>query len=406
MGRPPVPRGARARAPADRGPRRHPLGGTELPRPAGSADGLEPRRADPGDLHGAPRSARRPPRMGRRKAARDDGRPGAALGRRVEHAGGELPGRAARSTTRVRRRIEDAAGGQPALRRGDAARCSWTTACYAREGERWVATGDLDEVAVPPTIQALLAARLDRLDDAERHAARPRVDRRPLLLPGRASRDLTPETGARRRRAPGAATAAPRPDPARRIRRRRRGGVPLPSRPAPRRGLSDAAEGDAGRASTSGSQTWLDDRPALADLDEFVGYHLEQAHALRLELGPEDEEAKSLAGRAADRLSAAGKRARDRGDFRASENLFRRAAETARTERPVASSRPVGDAWSLTWDVTTTRKPSRCSKKRSLSRRAPGIGVPRSRPPSARRTHGRLLRPRAAHLGSRRCSTA
>src|SRR5437660_1490379 len=31
------------------------------------------------------------------------------------------------------------------------------------EGDRWIATGDLGAVSVPPTIQALLAARLDRL---------------------------------------------------------------------------------------------------------------------------------------------------------------------------------------------------------------------------------------------------
>jgi predicted ATPase len=31
-----------------------------------------------------------------------------------------------------------------------------------REGDRWIATGDLGSVSVPPTIQALLAARLDR----------------------------------------------------------------------------------------------------------------------------------------------------------------------------------------------------------------------------------------------------
>ena len=36
------------------------------------------------------------------------------------------------------------------------------------EGDRWIATGDLANVSVPPTIQALLAARLDRLSDDER----------------------------------------------------------------------------------------------------------------------------------------------------------------------------------------------------------------------------------------------
>src|SRR4029450_5862437 len=36
------------------------------------------------------------------------------------------------------------------------------------EGDRWIATGDLKNLSVPPTTQALLAARLDRLSDDER----------------------------------------------------------------------------------------------------------------------------------------------------------------------------------------------------------------------------------------------
>ena len=38
----------------------------------------------------------------------------------------------------------------------------------AREGDRWVATGALSDLRVPPTIQALLAARLDQLTGDER----------------------------------------------------------------------------------------------------------------------------------------------------------------------------------------------------------------------------------------------
>src|SRR5205807_10448962 len=37
-----------------------------------------------------------------------------------------------------------------------------------REDGRWVASDEVARVAVPPTIQLLLAARLDRLDSAER----------------------------------------------------------------------------------------------------------------------------------------------------------------------------------------------------------------------------------------------
>ena len=37
-----------------------------------------------------------------------------------------------------------------------------------RDRGRWSAPGDISAVRVPPTIQALLAARLDQLDDNER----------------------------------------------------------------------------------------------------------------------------------------------------------------------------------------------------------------------------------------------
>ena len=40
----------------------------------------------------------------------------------------------------------------------------------ARDGDRWVATGPLVDLRVPPTIQALLAARLDQLTGDERAA--------------------------------------------------------------------------------------------------------------------------------------------------------------------------------------------------------------------------------------------
>jgi len=66
-----------------------------------------------------------------------------------------------------------------------------------------------------------------------------------------------------------------------------------------------------------------------------------------LELGPEDDDARSIAGRAADRLSAAGKRARDRGDWRASENLHRRAAELRGPADPLCARDLLAAAWSL-----------------------------------------------------------
>ena len=55
---------------------------------------------------------------------------------------------------------------------------------------------------------------------------------------------------------------------------------------------------------------WLEAHGAeLIELDEILGFHLEQAHRYRSELGLGGEETGSLARRAAKRLTAAGERA-------------------------------------------------------------------------------------------------
>ena len=71
---------------------------------------------------------------------------------------------------------------------------------------------------------------------------------------------------------------------------------------------------------------WLEEHGAdLIELDEILGYHLEQAHRYRLELGPADERAKQLADRAGVRLADAAERADARGDHNAHARLLRRA---------------------------------------------------------------------------------
>ena len=56
--------------------------------------------------------------------------------------------------------------------------------------------------------------------------------------------------------------------------------------------------------------------------DEFIGYHLEQAFRYRVELGTGYATAKTLAGRAADHLASAGRRALRRGDAHAGVRLL------------------------------------------------------------------------------------
>ena len=70
------------------------------------------------------------------------------------------------------------------------------------------------------------------------------------------------------------------------------------------------------------------------DIDEILGYHLEQAFHLRLELGPVDEAGRRLATRAGERLAAAGRRALGRGDATAASSLLARAMSLLPEEAP------------------------------------------------------------------------
>ncbi len=61
------------------------------------------------------------------------------------------------------------------------------------------------------------------------------------------------------------------------------------------------------------------------EFEEILGYHLEQAHRYLSELAPTDEHARQLGTDAARRLASAGRRAFIRGDMPAAANLLRRA---------------------------------------------------------------------------------
>ena len=63
-----------------------------------------------------------------------------------------------------------------------------------------------------------------------------------------------------------------------------------------------------------------------AEYSEIVGYHLEQAYRYRADLGPVGDEERELASRAAEHLAWAGGRAFRRGDMPASAGLLERAA--------------------------------------------------------------------------------
>jgi class 3 adenylate cyclase/tetratricopeptide (TPR) repeat protein len=75
---------------------------------------------------------------------------------------------------------------------------------------------------------------------------------------------------------------------------------------------------------------WIQDRgAALGGREEFAAYHLEQAHILWMGLGFRDERTSGLAARASELLAVAGRRAADRNDAPAAASLLARALALA-----------------------------------------------------------------------------
>jgi class 3 adenylate cyclase/tetratricopeptide (TPR) repeat protein len=205
----------------------------------------------------------------------------------------------------VRHRIARAAGGNPLF-----------------IGELLAMTGGAGgEFIVPATLRALLEARLDQLDPAERGVLERGAIEGEIFHRG-AAQALGPEED--RLTARLAALV--------------RKGLIRPERPqlpgedAFRFGhllIRDTAYGSMPKATRADLHrrlaSWLKGRQRadLAERDELVGYHLERAHGYRVELGlPEDEQ---LTAAARGHLSAAGLRASARGDYRAAVTLLKRA---------------------------------------------------------------------------------
>jgi class 3 adenylate cyclase/tetratricopeptide (TPR) repeat protein len=196
----------------------------------------------------------------------------------------------------------------------------------ARKDGKWVPVGDLSTVTVPPSIQALLAARLDRLTAKERTVLEAAAVVGKQFFVG-AVRDLVPdEVGAR------VATdvmTLVRKDLIRADR------SSLPGEDAFRfRHLlvRDAAYEQIPKAQRAEWHKrfadWLERvaGDAVAEQEEILAYHFEQAHAYRSQLGPVDESAAEIGRRAAAHLASAGRRAAGRGDAVAGASLLRRAA--------------------------------------------------------------------------------
>ena len=189
-----------------------------------------------------------------------------------------------------------------------------------------MAAGNVD-VEVPPTLKALLAARLDQLDEAERKVLERGAVEGEIFHRG-AVQALAPEEAHVTTRLAGLV----RRELIRPHRAQLAGDDGYRFRHLLIRDAAYDALPKAIRAELHARfAAWLDQHgQALVELDEIVGYHLEQATRYLIELGRPDP---ALSERAAARLAAAGRRAKDRLDDPAAFALLTRAVELLRPFR-------------------------------------------------------------------------
>jgi class 3 adenylate cyclase len=179
-------------------------------------------------------------------------------------------------------------------------------------------------VAVPPTIQALLQARLDTLSDDERAVIERGAVEGQVFHRG-AVTALAPE--AAQVDVPGRLVALVRKELVRPDRTLIDGDDAfrfrhLLIRDTAYEGLPKAVRAELHERFAE----WLEAHADLVEQDEILGYHLEQAARYRRELDPGDPALTVLAPNAAARLGRAGRAALDRGDIHGARSLLTRAS--------------------------------------------------------------------------------
>ncbi|MBI2780836.1 MAG: AAA family ATPase [Chloroflexi bacterium] len=233
----------------------------------------------------------------------------------------------------VRRRIAQAAEGNP-LYVEQMVSMLVETGAIQRGMEGWVAREGSDKLQIPPTVQALVASRLDALQAEERAVVDP-ASVIGLSFPMEAVSELVDEPVRPRladdlnglvtkqfvRRLPEDETIY-------------RFGHQI---------IRDTAYGSLLKRARAALHerfvTWAErvnrERGRELEFEEILGFHLEQAYQYRTSLGVMDAEAQEVGQRAAEKLSSAGRRALTRGDLPAATGLLRRSAALLPDTSPV-----------------------------------------------------------------------
>ena len=204
-----------------------------------------------------------------------------------------------------------------------------------RSDGSWRATRDLSQIAVPETISALLAARLDQLELEERAVIQRASVVGKTFWWGAVS-ELSPE--AERAQVGSHLQTLLRRELVRPDRSRFAGEDAfrfshILVRDASYESMPKRARAELHERFASWLEATAGDR--VAEFEEIVGYHLEHAYRFRAELGPVDDTGHALARAAAGHLAAAGRRALTHWDIAATDNLLSRASALLPPDDPL-----------------------------------------------------------------------
>jgi class 3 adenylate cyclase/tetratricopeptide (TPR) repeat protein len=245
----------------------------------------------------------------------------------------------------ARERIVERAGGNP-LFVEEMLAMLLDAGLLERENGRWLLVGDVASVAIPGTIQALLAARLDRLLPAERRV----IERGAVegeVFHSAAVSALLGDTGPAtpyfqtlvRKELLRPARGTLGAEDAYRFRH-------LLIRDAAYAAIPKEVRADLHRRFAEWLERAASER--LAEYEEILGYHLEQAYRYRRELGQGGDALGEVAEKAARWLASAGRRAAGRGDMPAAANLLERAVGLLPEADPHRSEIDLVRGWALT----------------------------------------------------------
>src|SRR6185369_2619947 len=212
-----------------------------------------------------------------------------------------------------------------------------TKAIRKQDDGQWVRGENYGEIDIPPTIKALLEARLGQLAPGERTAIEPAsviglqfaAPAVASLAPERARQSIEEQLANLTRKQ--FVHALPSAEDAELIYRFHHHLV------------RDTVYGSLLKRVRANLHVdfvkWADkvnaERGRGLEFEEILGYHLESAHRYLVELGPLDERGHEIGRDASRRLASAGGRAFGRGDAHASENLLRRAIALLQESDPL-----------------------------------------------------------------------